>query len=829
MWIALLGFFFTISPVYANPTLSPTHEYRIGELLRAMTLEEKIKILGGDGFATFGIPRLGIPPLNMTDGPLGVRWGRATSFPSAVAMGASFNPDLVREVAGGVADDTIAMGRHVLLGPCVNLHRNPFGGRNFESFGEDPLLAGRLGAAYIQGIQNKNVIATVKHFAINDQEYERHSINTIASERTLRELHFPAFEAAIEAGVWSVMAAYNRVNGQFATENAWLLNTVLKGEWGFNGFVVSDWEATHSTIPAARNGLDLEMPYGEHFNEQLMAAVQSGYVAESLIDDKIRRIFRPMFAMGLFDGPGPAPSGRTDSAQNQLVARRMSEESIVLLKNDGILPINFAAGKKIAVIGPNAAVARSGGGGSSTVEPFYKVSPYDGLAQISQSQLTYASGASIQTDVDPIPAPYLSLPGGGGPGIRAEYFGNRTLSGAPAVTREETTIHQNWGLGSPDPSIPVDDFSARWSADLRVPSDGLYALRLRSDDGVRVVLDGQVLVSDWQTHGTKMQQITVQLEAAKTYSLVVEYFEARGEAMVEVGLTPFDPERELIEAENVAKNSDMVLLFAGLSWAYESEGIDRLTLSLPENQIRLVDTILKANPNTVLILNSGTPIELGDFANRARAILQTWYYGQEGGNAIARVLSGAVNPSGKLPFTWINNWTEHSAYGNYPGANGEVEYREGIYLGYRHTEKRGIKPLFPFGYGLSYTSFAVEDARLETRSNLAETPDLDVVVTVRNTGQKTGKEVVQVYVEDDHASVDRPFKELKGFGKLELNPGEAQTIRLPLNFRSFAFFHPAQKRWIVEPGQFRIHVGTSSEDIARVLNLSLVPAKKPAH
>ena len=800
-------------------------EIRVRSLVAQMTIAEKISLLGGTGFATSPLPRLGVPALTMTDGPVGVRWTQATAFPSGIAMAASFDPSLLRDVAAGIARDSLALGRMVVLAPCVNLTRNPFGGRNFESFGEDPFLTSRLAEQYILGIQNEGAIATVKHFALNEQEFERHTVDAVADERTLRELHFPAFLAAVRAGVWTVMSSYNRVNGHYASENNFLLNEVLKGEWGFRGLVVSDWGAVQSTIPSALNGLDLEMPYGDYFGEALLAAVISGQVPMNLIDDKVTRILRVMDAAGLLDGSAAAPSGITDDSRNQSLALKLAQESIVLLKNDGILPLSSDRTPRVAVIGPSAAQARTGGGGSSYVESFYRTNPLEGLRARAPQQFSfqYALGARLEGDIDTIDTDSLYLDANTGQrGVHAEYFANANLEGSPSLVKVEKNIHFNWGINAPYPGLPEDGFSARFRTKLFAPVGGKFILSSRNDDGVRIFLDGKEILSDWIDHGSFVHNIEIELSAGAYHDLVVEYYDIESAAILELGLHSIDSlNSELARAVALAQSSDLVLLFVGLSSNFESEGFDRTTLELPLNQRELIEATLRANPNTVLIVNAGSAVLLHDWAERAKAVVSTWYYGQEGGNAIADVLLGHTNPSGKLPFTWIKRWEDHSSFGRYPGVGGRVEYSEGIFLGYRWADRGNLTPEFPFGFGLSYSQFNLSSASLQLASSDAANPSVVIEVDLENSSSRGGAEVVQVYVEDVASSVPRPVRELKGFQKVWLGAGEAKRLRFALDKSAFSFFDSASRSWKVEAGNFRIWVGTSSRDLPIQLDLRL--------
>jgi beta-glucosidase len=693
-------------------------ELRVQDLLGRMTLGEKVAMLSGaDWMSTVPNARLGIPSIKMADGPLGIRfWGgpssetnamlakdkvTTTAFPAGIAMGATWDAELVQSDGQAIGQEVKALGRDMILGPTVNINRTPLWGRNFEGFGEDPYLTSRLAVAYIKGVQSEGVIATVKHFAANNQEFERHRVNAIVDERALQEIYFPAFKAAVqEAGVWSVMSAYNKLNGVYCAENSALLKGVLQDQWGFKGFVVSDWGSTYSTVNTVNAGMDVEMPGGQPMKdwlkkpktieagngggwlvpEKVLAAVSAGKISEATINDNVGRILRAIFVSGQFDNPH-TPSGEIDTPAQSALARKASGESIVLLKNTGdLLPIDPSKIHSLAVIGPSAAVARTGGGGSSLVSPKYSVSPLKGIQDRASAniKITYAVGVTMEGE---------------------------------------------------DPSQETPDMRERLKR----------------------------------------------------------------------------------EAVNAAAKADAAIIVIGRSAKLESEDFDIKSLDLPAGQDDLIEAVAKVNKKTIVVLNAGGPVIMTRWIAQIPALLDMWYGGQEAGNAIADVLFGDVNPSGKLPVSFVKKWEDSPAYGHYPGEKLQVEYAEGIYVGYRYFDKKNIEPLFPFGYGLSYTKFEYSDLKVSPASEPGKLAD--VSFQLRNSGGRAGAEVVELYIHDGHASVDRPVQELKGFQRISLAPGETATVHFTLDPRDTAFYSTAKKSWVTEPGQFDVLVGASSRDI----------------
>ena len=792
-------------------------ESSVRGLVKKMTLEEKISMLGGTGFASKPVPRLGIPSLNMTDGPVGVRWGVSTAFPASIAMAATWDPPLIRRVGQALGLEARAKGRNMLLGPCININRVPVGGRSFESFGEDPYLMSRMAVEYVRGVQSQHVIATAKHFAANNQEFERTTIDEKVDERTLREIYLPAFRAAVvEGGALSVMSAYNKLNGLWCSENPRLLTDILKNEWHFQGFVVSDWGAVHSTVPTANAGLDCEMPTGEFLNEKLLLpAVKSGAVSESAIDDKVTRMLRVMYLDGLFS-PGSTPDPEVvNSPAHRSLARDVESAAIVLLKNaKNVLPIDPSLVRSVAVIGPDGAVARTGGGGSAFVTAPYGVSPLEGIRSRAGGKLRLesAQGCLMAGELSPVESSALRVPGhpAGVSGLKGEYFANQELSGTPVLTRIDSAVNFDWGGSPPGAGIPNEHFSVRWTGSLVPTETGEFDLSIRSDDGSRLYVDGELFIDNWGDHAEVTRSRKITLEKGKEIQLKLEYYQSGGGAVVSLGWQSRHNDL-LPRAVEIAKHADMAIVCVGNTNEIETEGVDRASIALPAGQDDLVEAIARANPRTVVVLTSGAPV-LMPWADRVASIVQEWFGGQEAGNALAGILFGDVNPSGKLPVTFPASLEETPAYATYPGHEGKTEYAEGIFVGYRHYDRNKKSVLFPFGHGLSYTRFAygpLTVAAPREGARYARTVSLDVT----NTGDRAGDEVVQIYVADTHAPVPRPPLELKGFARVSLAPGEKKTVTVTLDESSFAYFEAAPGRWTVAPGMFEICAGSSSRDI----------------
>ena len=789
---------------------------RIEDLLGKMTLLEKVALLSGrDIWYTVPIPRLGIPSLVMTDGPHGVRAsnpetgrpvGPATCFPTGVSMAASWNTELVERVGQALGEETLAMGCDILLGPCVNIVRGPLAGRNFEAYSEDPHLAGRMGVAFVKGVQSRGAGTSLKHFAANNYEIERFRASSDMDERTLREIYLPAFETVTkEAQPWTVMCSYNRINGVYASQNRHLLRDILKDEWGFQGLVVSDWGANHTTVESVEGGLDLEMPGpAKYYGQLLVEVVANWQLDEKWVDDAVRRILRIIVRSGKLDDHAERPAGSVNTPQHQALARELAEEAITLLKNDRhALPLAPGKLHSIAVIGPNAAEARIGGGGSSYVIPPHRVSPLDALRGRLGDRISveYALGCDNYVQPPAVREVWLARLDGNGRGLTVEYFNNPDCAGTPdAVTTARQPEHFFFA-SPPYPGIAPQRFSMRETARLSVPENGLHAFSLTNTSICRVYLDGELLLENegpleasFDTAQTSVS-VTRTLEAGRSYQLRIEYVKDNempfGGYRLALAFAPApEDDHRLEQAVALARRSDVALVFVGMPEHYETEGWDRPHMDLPGRQNELIAALAAANPNTIVVLNTGSPVTM-PWVHEVAAILEAYYPGQEAGDALARVLLGEVNPSGKLSETFPIQLRDNPSYINstHPGAR-HVRYGEGIFVGYRYYDEQGIEPLFPFGFGLSYTTF--EYSLLQAPAQVKSGEPVEVSLTVKNTGAVAGKEVVQLYVQDRQSSLRRPPKELKGFAKVALAPGESQAVRFTLDQRASELLRSAE-------------------------------------
>lgn len=705
-------------PVYLDDT-KPMHE-RVEDALARMTLEEKVAMCHAQSkFSSKGVPRLGIPDNWMTDGPHGIRpevlwdeWSQAgwtndscIAFPALTCLAATWNPDMSLLYGKSIGEEARYRNKNVLLGPGVNIYRTPLNGRNFEYMGEDPFLAARMVVPYVKGVQQNGVAACVKHFALNNQETDRHGVNVVVDDRALYEIYLPAFKAAVQEGdAWAIMGSYNKYKGQHNCHNQYLLNDILRGEWGFKGVVIADWGGVHNTREAIFNGLDMEfgtwtdgLTWGKsnaydnyYLAKPYLALIKSGEVGTKELDDKVRRILRLAFLTNM---DRQRPFGSFGTHEHAMAGRKIAQEGIVLLQNkNNVLPINLAAAKRIAVIGENAIKMMTVGGGSSSLKAKYEISPLDGLKMRvgAQAEIVYARG----------------------------YVGDASGSYNGVVTGQDLSDNR--------------------------PADVLMA-----------------------------------------------------------------------EALELAKTADYVLFFGGLNKSHnqDSEGADRLGIELPYNQDKLIAELAKVNRNLVVVNISGNAVAM-PWVNDVPAIVQGWFLGTEAGTAIASVLVGDVNPSGKLPFTFPVKLSDNSAHsvGEFPGSNGQVNYAESIFVGYRWHDKQKIKPLFPFGHGLSYTSFEYGKVTAD-KKEVAANDKITFSVTVKNTGARQGTEVVQLYIRDVKSSVVRPVKELKGFEKITLNPGEEKMVAITVDKTALSFFDAGKHDWVAETGDFEALLGSSSADI----------------
>ena len=812
------------APTYQD-TKAPL-EKRVEDLFGRLNQDEKLGLLGGTGFTTQPIPRLGVPPMAMADAGQGVRGGAdstlgpATAFPTGVLMASTWDTNMIWQIGRAIGEEARNKGTGVQieLGPAVNIHRNPLGGRDAEYLTEDPYLAARLAVNYIQGMQSAGVAACVKHFAANSQETDRFVVNEDIGERALREIYFPAFEAAVKEGkVWAVMSSYNKVNGRHASANPHLLTEALKQDWQFDGLVMSDWGGVHETA-AVQAGNDLEMPKGGHMSiSKLKAALADGSVTQTAVDDSVHRILRTIIRVGLLDGPIAHNPAMVNSAEHSQLAYKAATEGIVLLKNDGdLLPLDHKKIKSIAVIGEPAKHLQIDALGSPVVMPLKTVEILDGIKAEAGDSVTihYASG---RTDGEPITGSVVTTPGDSHlHGFQAEYFTKPDLDGKPAVVRVEDEINIS-NAGSPAPGISGQKYSARWSGKLLASETGNYTFGFRGDDGFRVFLDGKLLINSWERSAARTLRGQATLEAGKTYDLRVEFFQDGGDCVAQLtwqipGKGPY------ADALDAAKASDVAIVCVS-TFRMEGEGRDRPSMDLPGDQAALIQAVSSANKHTIVILNAGTPVTMTNWVDHVPALLEAWFPGQEGGSAIAAILFGKVNPSGKLPDTFAASRSDYPDAPNVVKKN-QVKYSEGIYIGYRHFDKAGIQPVFPFGYGLSYTTFKYSQLKLSA-ARLANDGTVTASLKVSNTGKRAGEEVVQLYVHAAKSPMDRPERELKGFAKVALNPGETKTISLRLTPRDLAYFDVAAHQWKADAGDYEIEIGASSRDIRLTAPLQL--------
>lgn len=805
----------------------------IEKLLRQMTLEEKVSLLAGaDMWHTVAIERLGIPALKMTDGPNGARGGgslvsgvKAACFPAEILLASTWNTALVERVGQALGQEVKAKGAQVLLAPTVNIHRSPLSGRNFECFSEDPYLSARMTVAYITGLQSQDVGATVKHFICNDSEFQRNSISSEVGERALREIYLPPFKAAVqEAGTWAVMASYNKVNGTYSSDNSYTLTEILRKEWGFDGLVMSDWFGTQSTIASVNAGLDLEMPGPPVWlGQKLIQAVERGQVSEITIDEHVRRILQLLVKAGLFAHVHITPEQAINSPEHRALIREAAAEGMVLLRNEGeVLPLRRDQLKSLAIIGPNAKTARIMAGGSAQIDPHYAVTPFEGIVTKVGEQVTvgYELGCTNYKFLPLLDMNLVQAEGDDAHALTVSYFNNTDLSGSPVFTTQNATSELMWFSQFPE-GVNRHHFSARFTGYFTPSETGPYTFGLASAGLSRLLIDGHEVIDNWARQtpgeaylgmGSSEETYTATLNAGQQYTLTIEY--RVGNALitaVRLGCQPPMPADALERAVKLAASSDVALVFVGLSSEWESEGFDRPDMDLVGKQNELVERVAAANKNTIVILNTGSPITM-PWLDKVAAVLESWYPGQECGNAMADILFGDTTPSGKLSQTFPMRIEDNPAYINYPGENGKVHYGEGIFVGYRYYEKKKIVSLFPFGFGLSYTTFDYSPLRLNAQQ-MGPNDTLQVSVDITNTGKYTGKEIVQVYVRDVASSLHRPDKELKAFAKVQLEPGERQTVTLPLSRNALAYFDDLAHQWVAEAGEFEVLVGASSQDI----------------
>jgi beta-glucosidase len=777
----------------------------IEPLLGKLDLGEKVSLLAGQDFWSLpAIPRIGLRSLIMSDGPIGVRgtgWAPedpSIALPSPTALAAAWDPDLARTAGLLLGQESRRKGVHVLLGPTVNLHRTPLGGRHFECYSEDPLLSGEIGARFVEGVQAHGVGTTVKHLVGNDFETDRMTVDVRIGDRALREIYLAPFERVVRAGGWGVMSAYNGVNGLPMASNGPLQSAILKDEWGFDGLVVSDWRAARDTVGSALGGLDIAMPAMDNpWGPKLVAAVRAGEVPEEVVDDKVRRVLRLAARVGILDGVPPAVAGMPAALDGDAVAHEVAARSFVLARNENFtLPLEPAALTRVAVIGALAMDARVLGGGSAQVTPPHAISPLEGLGRaLSGLDVAYAVGAD--------PRPFL-------PALAAEA--TVTLLGAEhEFTVERAAVR--W-IGDLPGGIAVDDVSGlRMRATYTPEEDGEHVFAVSGFGTFELTVDGRRLYEgSLHPPGTgradlllspREQRAAVTLTAGVPVEVVLTQTIVPGMAhsvSTTIGHRAPGPDDEgmIAEAVTVAAESDVAVVVVGTTEQVESEGFDRTSLALPGRQDELVARVAQANPRTVVVVNAGSPVLL-PWADDVAAIVLTWFPGQEAGAALADVLLGVAEPGGRLPTTWPRREQDCPVL-DVTVSDGVVSYDEGVFVGYRGWERKGTAPLYAFGHGLGYTTWQYD--ALEVADGYAE-------VTVTNTGARAGREIVQLYVGPAEADEDRPARWLAGFAPVDAHPGESVTVRIGVPARTFQIWDGG---WRTVPGGYRITAAHALDD-----------------
>lgn len=789
---------------------------RARNLAGRMTLEEKCSYISGlTSFSLRAIPRLGIPEIWLADGPQGIRnhTDHSTLYPSGILSAATWNRPVVEQYGMALGNDARARGIGILLGPGVNMYRSPLCGRNFEYFGEDPYLCGETAKHYITGVQRQGVIATVKHFALNNQEWSRHHVSSDVDERTLFELYLPAFEKAVcEAHTGAVMDSYNLINGVHATENRYLNIDILRKKWDFKGILMSDWTSVYSVTAAANNGLDLEMPKGKHLNyECLKQAIDNGTVDERTIDLKVQHLLQTFSAFGLLDRKQEDGSMELDNAASCHTALEVAREGIVLLKNENdLLPLKGT----VAVLGPNADNIPTGGG-SGFVSPYHTVTTAGALKQNRRKTIVLTDDV-IYEDITSGMFADSSLTT---KGYSAEYFRNKAFKGEAGMKRIDGSVSFDWEYAAPADGFPTDTFSVRWNAYRRPQEDERVKIKIGGDDGYRLFVNGRKITGDWGNHSYSERETEMSLHKDSLYRFTIEYFDNISSANVRMQIKRL---KEKVLRDGLSK-ADAVVYCTGFNSNSEGEGFDR-PFAMPEYQEQFINELSHLNKHLIVVLNAGGGVDMSHWIDSVEGLLMAWYPGQEGGTAIAEILTGKVSPSGRLPITIERCIEDNPCHGNYYQNTGEkecrtVEYREGIFTGYRGFDRNGRQPLFPFGYGLSYTTFQYDSLSV----SLAEDSTVNVAFTIKNTGRKAAADVAQVYVSDMESSVVRPLKELKGYEKVYLRPGEQRKVCIKLPGRAFMYYDVMSHGWMLEPGRFTITVARSSapEDIQLTQEIEL--------
>jgi beta-glucosidase len=824
----------------APHTPTPAEVAKVNSLIKQMTLAEKIDYIGGTGFGLRPVPKLGIPALEMSDGPYGTRSNSgfpSTTYAAGINLAATWDPEMAAKVGAGIGRDARARGVHFMLGPGINIYRSPRNGRNFEYFGEDPFLTSQIASGYITGMQKQGVSATVKHFLANNSEFLRHDSDSVVDERALREIYLPGFEAAVKQGhVSAVMDSYNLINGTHATQNGYFNIDILRKEWGFQGVLMSDWDATYDAIGAANGGLDVEEPSGKFVNQKnLLPAIQAGTVSEATIDEKLRHVLLLAASYGWLDRVQKDTSISFTDAQNKAAALEAAREGTVLLKNQGgLLPFEKSKMKTLLVVGPAAYPGTPEGGGSAGVVPFHLVSDFEGISDEAGASVSvlYDRGLPTLSHLAHV-TDFTTEASNGKPGLTLETFANIELSGSPKSTVVPHAVLTGLSLSSIIANLealmeqlfsaPPSELSHRFTGYYQAASAGKYILTAEfagEGNGMRVFLDDKLVIDNWRLVRAFQPTLTLDLAAGAHKVVIEEWQKSPVGGHLAVAITP---ESQIVNPGvlELAKKADAVVIAAGYNQDSESEAGDR-TFSLPFGQDEMIREIAAANPKTVVSIVSGGNVDSQTWIDKVPVVLQSWYGGQQGGQALAEILFGKINPSGHLPITLERRLEDNPTFASYypVGDSIQVHYNEGIYVGYRGYEKNNIPPLFPFGFGLSYTTFKFSNLKVAQEKS-AEGVHAVATFDVTNTGKRSGAEVAQLYVTEDAPKVDRPAHELKGFSRVTLAAGETKHLSIPLDSRSFSYYDVAGKKWAIGSSKFTISVGDSVASLPLKASLTL--------
>ena len=805
-------------------------------LVDQLSLKEQVSLLsGGDVWSLPAIRDKGIGALCVTDGPNGARGGgsliggvKSAAFPVGISLGASWDPSLVKAVGVAIAQEVKTKDAHVLLAPTINLQRSVTNGRNFECYSEDPVLTRELAIAYVQGVQSEGVAATAKHFVGNESEFQRTTINSCVSEAVLRENYLLPFEGVVkEANIWALMTSYNKLNGTFTSEHSWLLRTLLRDQWQFDGVVMSDWFGSHTTADTVNAGLDLEMPGPTRDRGQkLVDAVEAGAVEPETVRQCALNVLRLIERTGVMNHFEERHEQAIDRPEHRVLNRRAASAGAVLLKNNGILPLNKPTVKaSLAVIGPNSKTAQIMGGGSSQLNPHYSVTPWQGLVNTldGDTPLIHADGCTNHR-YEPLITGELT----------ADFYANDKLEGPVVHSHSMNEAQAFWFPPIADGHVDPASFSVRIRGVFKPTHSGEHRVGLFSAGFARIRIDGELISdawTDWKPGTTFFEEgcdevvNSIELDADREYAIEIEFASKPAEHLTfsafHAGIGRPTSDLDIANAAATAANAETAVVYVGRNGEWDSEGCDLPDIRLPGRQDELVHAVAAANPNCIVVLQTGGPVEM-PWLEDVAAVLQAWYPGQEAGNAIADMLFGDAEPGGRLAQTFPKRINDNPTASDdprvYPGVDGHVEYREGHLIGYRHYDKQGIEPLFPFGFGLGYTTFEL-DAITVDDSALATDGTITVNTRVKNTGKRYGSTVAQLYVsalaaDGSHAaSADSPDKTLKAFRKIHADIGETVDVSLTLVARDFARFDAESGMWQVAAGTYQLQLGCSARDI----------------